>query len=46
MADSVKEAISKSRKIPIHEVYVHNAWFEKQNFEWSETKKNKTGFKT
>lgn len=36
MADSVKEAIEKSRHIPIHEVYIHNQWFDKiANFEFS-----------
>ena len=29
MADSAKEALEKSKRIPIHEVYIHNAWFEK-----------------
>lgn len=29
MADSVAEALKKSPKTPIHEVYVHSNWFEK-----------------
>lgn len=29
MAESVSEAISKSKKLPIHEVFLHNDWFQK-----------------
>lgn len=39
MADSVKEAIEKSRHIPIHEVFIHNQWFDKiANFEYNPAK--------
>lgn len=44
MADSIAEALRKSKKIPIHEVYVHNSWFEKQNFEWNVPQSTKLGF--
>lgn len=29
MAKSAQEAVNKSRKFPIHEVYVHSNWAEK-----------------
>lgn len=29
MADSVTEAIKKAKTLPIHEVFLHNNWFEK-----------------
>lgn len=29
MANSVEEAVKKSRKIPIHEVFIHSQWFDK-----------------
>lgn len=29
MAESVKEALEKARRMPVHEVYVHNVWFDK-----------------
>lgn len=29
MADSVTEALRKSKHMPIHEVFLHNNWFEK-----------------
>lgn len=29
MAHSVTEAIKKSKNLPIHEVYVHGAWLDK-----------------
>lgn len=46
MANSAKEAEKKSKRIPIHEVFVHNPWFEKvAGFEWTETKNSKIGFK-
>ncbi len=45
MADSVKEAMEKSKHIPIHEVFVHNNWFEKAGYEWSTTPARKMGFK-
>lgn len=36
MANSVTEAIKKSKSLPIHEVYVHSPWFEKAaNFQWT-----------
>lgn len=45
MADSVKEAVEKSKKIPIHEVYVHNQWFERAvGFEFTAPQKSTTGF--
>lgn len=45
MADSMEEAKKKSKKMPVHEIYVHNSWFEKQNFEWEQNKtNNRTGF--
>lgn len=46
MAENTEEAIRKSKKTPIHEVYVHNAWMEKNtenNF--FEATKNTIGFK-
>lgn len=46
MADSAAEAIKKSKHIPIHEVYVHGNWFEKNaGYEWNPPKVKKTGFK-
>lgn len=41
MADSVAEALKKSPKTPIHEVYLHSGWFEKnlnQDFYFKEPK--------
>lgn len=36
MADSVKQALEKSKKLPVHEVFIHNSWFEKvAGFEWT-----------
>lgn len=29
MADSAVEALKKAKYMPVHEIYVHNAWFEK-----------------
>lgn len=29
MAESVEEAIQKAKKLPVHECYISNAWFEK-----------------
>lgn len=34
MADSAEDAVKKSKSLPIHEVYVHSSWFEKQNAEF------------
>lgn len=47
MANSVAEAIKKSKNLPIHEVYVHGSWFEKvANYEWSPAPASETsGFK-
>lgn len=46
MAESTQEAIKKSKFLPIHEVFVHNSWFEKQaNFEWTKTVTPNAGFK-
>lgn len=45
LAESLAEAVRKSRKIPIHEVFISNAWFEKQNSEFYRSdKKSCTGF--
>lgn len=45
MAESVAEAIKKSKKLPIHEVYIHNSWFEKNpNYNFFEIPTEKTGF--
>lgn len=47
MADSVAEAAKKSKRIPVHEIYLHNAWFEKvAGYEFSESKKALIGFET
>ena len=46
MADSVKQAVEKSKKLPIHEVFIHNPWFEKvAGFEWTQESKKTPGFK-
>lgn len=46
LAKSVEEAMKKSKKSPIHEVYVHNSWFEKQNYEFfNKTDAAKVGFR-
>ena len=34
MASSVEEAVRKSKKLPIHEVYISGQWFEKQGSEF------------
>lgn len=45
MADSAKEAMRKSKHIPIHECYIHNSWFEKAvNFEFAPPKVRQPGF--
>lgn len=37
-AESVAEAILKSKRLPIHEVYIHGGWFEKVgNHEFNRT---------
>ncbi len=46
MAESVDDAIKRSKKLPIHEVYVHNAWFEKQaNYDFFSNAAGSAGFK-
>lgn len=47
LANSVTEAIDKSKNLPIHEVYVHGSWFEKvANYEWNKVdNSNTSGFK-
>lgn len=46
MADSVKQAIDKSKNLPIHEVFVHNSWFEKVgNYEWTQPERKLAGYK-
>lgn len=34
MAESVEQAVRKSKKVPIHEVFISSAWFEKMNSEF------------
>ncbi len=43
-ADSVLDAVKKAKKAPVHEVFVHNSWLEKQNFEFFGIKTNKAGY--
>lgn len=46
MADSAKEAVEKSKRLPIHEVYVHNQWFERAvGYEFIAPQKSQTGYK-
>lgn len=45
MADSVQEALKKQSRIPVHEIYIHNQWFEKQGFEWVAKGVQNVGFK-
>ena len=47
MAESVVEALKKAKKLPVHEVFIHNNWFEKNaNYEWNKAPEPKpTGFK-
>lgn len=41
MAASAAEAVEKSRKVPIHEVYVDNSWLEKvRNNDFFSTEKS------
>lgn len=44
LANSVIEAVKKSKRMPIHEVYVHNAWFEKVGLEFFPARNRKIGF--
>lgn len=45
MADSVAEALKKAPKTPIHEVFIHNGWFEKNmNQDFYYTEPRITGF--
>lgn len=37
LASSIEEAVRKSKKLPIHEVYIHGGWFEKMNNEFYRT---------
>lgn len=46
MANSVKEALEKSKKIPVSEIYVHNSWFERvAGFEFTSPSPGQMGFK-
>lgn len=47
VAESVAEAIEKSKKLPIHEVYISGSWFEKMNSEFNRqvSSDEKIGFK-
>lgn len=39
MADSIEEARKRAMKTPIHEIYIHGGWFEKnmnQDFYYKE----------
>lgn len=46
MAESVTEALKKAKKTPITEVYVHNAWLEKnKEHNMYERPVKKIGFK-
>ncbi len=45
MAENVSEALRKAKKMPVHEIYVHNAWLEKsQNYEFFPEKQKTIGF--
>lgn len=46
MANSVTEAVNKSKRMPVHEVYVHNAWFDKAaNYAFNFEPQPPSGFK-
>ena len=46
MADNADEAIAKSKKTPIHEVFLHNNWLAKErNFNFFDPPTPATGFK-
>jgi hypothetical protein len=46
MAESVMEALNKSKGVPITEIYVHNSWLEKQKeFAMFEVKPKAMGYK-
>lgn len=34
MAESVTEALKKSKTMAVHEVFVHNSWFDKAGMEF------------
>jgi hypothetical protein len=45
MAESVEEAIKKAKNLPVHEVFLHNSWFEKEkNFVFFDQSQDKIGF--
>ena len=46
MATSAQDAVNKSRRMPIHEVYVSSGWFEKAaNNTFYPPKEPKAGYK-
>jgi hypothetical protein len=46
-ANSVTEALKKAKIIPVHEVYLHGGWFEKnRNFEFFDPPEKTPGFST
>ena len=47
MAESAMEAVKKSLRLPVHEVYINNSWFEKvANYEFNRTSSSSvTGFR-
>jgi len=46
MANSVKEALKKSVRLPVHEIFLHGSWFEKSaNYEFFPEKPNKIGLR-
>lgn len=45
MANSTTEALKKAKKLPVHEVYIHGGWFEKQNHEFYGNRPATPGFK-
>lgn len=45
MAENVSEALRKAKKLPVHEIYVHGAWFDKaNNYEFFPDKLKQIGF--
>jgi|WetSurMetagenome_2_1015567.scaffolds.fasta_scaffold16395_5 hypothetical protein len=45
MAENANQALNKSKKVPISEIYIHNAWLEKNtDHNMFGEKKKKYGF--
>lgn len=45
-AESIEEALKKAKRMKPHEVYIHNSWWEKNDFKIKEDNIKEIGFKS